>query len=217
MSPIFDPVILFLHGVALGLVIAVPVGPVGLLCIRRTAERGLVTGFMTGIGAALADALFVAIAAFGITAAIDFIHRIESGLKLGGSLVLLGMAWHLWRKPPQPLQKLVQENDRHRWLSALSSGLALTLTNPVTLFATIAVVATLGAGETHAEAVMLVLGALTGSALWWFILSGSVALVRHKLSEHTITRINRVTATILAGVSIWILVVLAGKWILGQG
>lgn len=191
--------------------IAAPVGPIGLLCIRRTIQRGVVIGLATGLGAACADAIFGAIAAFSVSAIVEFLKHYSPALRILGGMFMLAVAWRTWHdmphEPPKqssPAQTLVREE---RWigrsLSALIGSFIITLTNPITMFATLAVVATFGELQNGTEALTIVSGIFVGSALWWVLLSGSVALIRGHFTEYRVTLINRSTACALALLAIW--------------
>jgi len=204
------------RGLILGLVIAAPVGPVGLLCIRRTLQKGMINGMSTGFGSAVADALFGSLAVLGVSAILGFIHQYEASIRIIGGLIVLATAWHTWFDHPKPahepefVNKVLDashEKGRGRiiWgaLRAALSGFAITLTNPLTLFGTLAVVATFGAVTQKLEAGVLISGILAGSALWWFMLSGGVGLLRHHFTESRIVTVNRVTAVGLAALAVW--------------
>ncbi len=200
------------RGLVLGLVIAAPVGPVGLLCIRRTLQKGLAIGLATGLGAACADALFGGIAVLGVSAVLDFIHHYESSIRLIGGIIVLATAWHTWfdhPKPPEPTELVTKvlhlppENTPMGIVRAGLSGLVITLTNPLTLFGTLAVVATFGAVTKKLEANVLIGGIFSGSALWWLMLSGGVGLLRRHFTESRIIAVNRVTAVGLAILAGW--------------
>lgn len=186
------------RGILLGIVVAAPVGPIGLLCIRRTLEGGVVMGFATGLGAALADATFGAIAAFGVKAMTDWLTGHQSTFRLVGGAVMLAIAFVSFRAEPRPREI---QRDIRTALGGFAVGLGLTLTNPVTIFAFVAIFAGFGLGgelSGESEAVTLVLGVFLGSALWFLTLSSGVALVRHKISDQVFRWINRGAAVMLA-------------------
>jgi threonine/homoserine/homoserine lactone efflux protein len=205
------------RGLVLGVVISAPVGPVGLLCIRRTLQKGMIIGLATGLGAACADAIFGAIAVLGVSAIFEFIHHYAATIRIvGGGLVLLS-AWHTWHDHPQPPQpselvarvlNLTSEKTSRGSgaVSAMLSGFVITLTNPLALFGTLAVVATFGGITEMLDADVMITGIFTGSASWWFLLSGGVVLLRRHCTESRIITINRVTAVGLAALAIWALV-----------
>jgi len=193
--------------------IAAPVGPVGLLCIRRTIQKGLLVGFATGLGAAVADTIFGAIAALGVAAILAFMRHYDFFIRvIGGGVLLLG-AWHTWHdkpKPPPNLRALARkvvgmtkDETLMGSLKAFLSGFAITMTNPVTLFAILAIVATFGNLQSRLDAGTIVAGIFFGSTLWWVLLSGGIALVRGHFTENRIILINRITAIVLAVLAFW--------------
>jgi len=186
------------RGILLGIVIAAPVGPIGLLCIRRTLEGGVVMGFATGLGAALADGLFGAIAAFGVQAMTDWLAGHQTTFRLVGGVVMLIIAFKSFTAEPHPREI---KRDIRTALGGFAVGLGLTLTNPVTIFAFVAIFAGFGLGgelSGNREAMTLVLGVFLGSALWFLTLSSGVAMVRHMISDSVFRLINRGAAVLLA-------------------
>ena len=198
----FEELGVIYRGLIIGIMIAAPVGPIGLLCMRRTIRQGPVVGFSTGLGAAFADAFFAALAAFGIAQVTDWVHNYNSAIHLVGGGFLFAVALHTWFDPPHPLKKAVTIGVGST-LKALASGFIITITNPVTIFGTLAVVATFGSLRNKWEALTLVGSIFIGSNAWWLTLSGIVALFRHHFSEKTVLWINRITAIGLAAIAFW--------------
>ena len=184
-----------LLGIGMGLVIAAPPGAVGLLCIRRTIERGVAVAYATGFGAAIADSLFGAVGVFGITAITDMLSFYQHFLRLAGGLFLLATAWWSFTHAPRP------PDERHAHAGTLGasmlSGFVLTVTNPVTIFGNIALVAGLSSGFDLSQAPTLVAGIFVGSAAWWLVLAGVVSLLRRRMGAGTVRLINRASAVIL--------------------
>lgn len=217
----FEEIGVFLRGLALGVMVAAPVGPVGLLCIRRTIQKGLFIGFATGFGAAFADAFFSAVAAFGVTAITDILQRYNDPIHVLGGALLMVIAWYTWHdKPKQADTKSVEEKVLKRAHIKLGGALKATLTsfvitmmNPATVFGVLAVVATFGGLQSRVEAGAIILGIFCGSSLWWLMLSGGVSLMRHRFSEKRVVTINRVTAVALTGFALWVLVVAGLKYL----
>jgi threonine/homoserine/homoserine lactone efflux protein len=185
----------------LGFSIAAPVGPIGILCIRRTLAEGRSFGFASGLGAATADALYGSIAAFGLTLITNVLVGQQLWLRLvgGAFLCYLGARTLLSR----PAEQAAQARASGRGLlGAWVSTLLLTVTNPMTILSFVAVFAGLGLGQGAAgelDAAMLVLGVFCGSALWWLVLSGGVSLLRRRVTPNLLVWVNRVSgATILA-------------------
>jgi threonine/homoserine/homoserine lactone efflux protein len=187
-----------LKGMLAGIIIAVPVGPVGVLCVRRTIISGRLAGFISGLGAATADAMFGMIAGFGLTFVADWLLGYEAWLKLagGGFLLLLGTATLL--APPRTERGF--ERDPESLLADYVSTFALTITNPITILAFFAIFAGLGLSgkdATLGRAAILVLGVWLGSLLWWAGLALGAGLLRRSLERNHLLWINRGSGGIL--------------------
>lgn len=198
-------ILIWFQGFLLGIAVAAPVGPIGLLCIRRTLERGQWAGLATGLGAAVADTILGAIAAFGITAALVFLAGHEVQFRLFGGAFLLIVAARTWLAPAPVISDALP--DARTCFGGFIIGLSLTLTNPITMLGFVGLFAGIGLGAARGpgEALMLVTGVFFGSAAWWLTLSTGVAMVRHKLSSESLRRINRSTAILLASIGVWAL------------
>lgn len=186
----------FLKGMAIGFAIAAPVGPIGVLCIRRTLAGGFSTGFVTGLGAATADAAYGSIAAFGLTAVSDFLIGRQFWLGLIGGIFLCYLGIRTFMSRPAEQEAKVHQHGR---ASAYVSTLFLTLTNPATILSFIAVFAGFGLGASldYPAAGALVLGVFTGSALWWLILSTGMTLFRSRMNLPRMRVVNRLSGCIL--------------------
>jgi len=202
---LFEGLVVLFQGFFLGVVIAAPVGPIGLLCIRRTLEHGPAVGLATGMGAAVADTIFGAMAAFGISTAVTFLSGHELMFRLIGGVFMLAIAIRLFRDPPVPADNESEAANPPTSLGGFVTGLTLTLTNPITLFAFLALLAGIGLGSNLGEfnALTLVVGVFCGSASWWLTLCSGVALVRHRISEDRLMLINRGTAVALVLFGAW--------------
>lgn len=201
----------FLKGLVLGLSIAIPVGPIGILCIRRTLAMGQWVGLVSGLGAATADGLYGCIAGFGLTAIADFLVGQSIWLRIFGGLFLcyLGVTTFLAKPASEPAMQTETAADTgpaadgytgRSLLSAYLSTLALTLTNPATIFSFIGIFAGLGiveSGQDYATSGVLVAGVFAGSAGWWLILSSAVSLFRSWLTPARMRWLNRLSGTVL--------------------
>jgi threonine/homoserine/homoserine lactone efflux protein len=180
-----------LRGLAIGIAVAAPIGPVNVLCMHRTLAHGRLNGFISGLGAAAADATFGLVAAFGVTVVADFLMGQQSWLRLGGGIFLLALGVRIFlARPAAP----AVETDRHGLGWAIASTYLLTITNPLTILSFIGIFAGagLGQGETgYAGAAIIVLGVFLGSCLWWLALSFGIGMVRHRLDERGLQWINR--------------------------
>jgi len=188
-----------IKGVMIGLSIAVPVGPIGILCIRRTLTRGRIIGFLSGLGAATADALYGAIAGFGLTFLSNLLVGHQTGFRMigGGLLCIIGVKIFL----SKPAEQAASAKGENHWRAYLSTFI-LTLTNPMTILFFAAVFAGLGVGsgsDTYLSATILVLGVFLGSASWWLVLSGFTGLLRGMFNVNRMQWLNRISGLIIIG------------------
>ncbi len=195
----FVDISLFWHGLLIGLAIAAPVGPIGVLCIRRTLNDGRLAGFVTGMGAATADGLYGAVAALGISAVSSRLVDHAGAIRLigGAFLCYLGVKTLLMRGGDEAASA-----GGAGLLGLYGSALALTITNPTTILSFIAVFAGLGladAADDRGAAGVIVLGVFLGSAVWWVFLSNLVGMARRALTAERRVWINRLSGVILLG------------------
>jgi len=186
-------------GIVLGFSIAAPVGPIGLLCIRRTLAQGRAAGLATGLGAAVADCTYGFVAAFGLTAVSGVLVSQEWWIRVLGGLFLcyLGIGAFL----ATPAREAPATGGRGLLLH-FASTFVLTITNPMTILSFLAVFAGLGLVSTagaYREGAMLVAGVFLGSALWWFLLSGATSLFRDKFTVEAMRWVNRGSGLLLFG------------------
>jgi threonine/homoserine/homoserine lactone efflux protein len=189
---------IFFKGLVLGLAIAAPVGPIGLLCIRRTLADGRLAGFLSGLGAATADACYGCIAAFGLTAAASLLAAWRPILRPAGGLFLAYLGFRTLFA--RPAEEAAPAMDRRGLWGAYLSTLGLTLTNPATILsfgAAFPALGLIGGGQGPLAAGTLVAGVFSGSALWWLALSLGVGLIRARLGPGWIIWVNRAAGAIL--------------------
>jgi len=193
-----------LKGAIIGLSIAAPVGPIGVLCIRRSLAGGSRIGLATGLGAATADACYGCVAGFGLTAISGFLVGQKLWLSLLGGLFLCYLGIRTFASEPAEKPAEICTDGL---FSAYLSTLFLTLTNPMTILAFAAVFAGFGLGESpdYFTASMLITGVFAGSALWWLLLSNGVALFRSKVSSEWMRWINRLSGVVIFGFGIYTL------------
>ena len=188
------------RGVLIGLSIAAPVGPIGVLCIRRTLAEGRAVGFCSGLGAATADALYGGIAGFGLTAVSGFLVGQQRWLRLVGGIFLLYLGLRTLLARPAERAAVARGKGL---AGAYLSTLLLTLTNPTTILSFVAIFAGLGlasaARPDYRSAGLLVAGVFAGSALWWLALSGGVGAARGRFTPRALVWVNRVSGLIIAG------------------
>jgi threonine/homoserine/homoserine lactone efflux protein len=187
--------VLFIKGIVAGFIIAAPIGPVGVLCIQRTLGKGMPMGLAAGFGGAVADTVFGAVAAFGLTFIADFLVRHENYMRLGGGVLLLvlGMVGLLKRHEvmaPAPPSVRGAAGDS-------VSAFILTITNPMTMLTFSPVFLAVGAvveSNDRAAAWTLILGVFAGSCIWWVILCALAELFRRKINATRIAIIHRISA-----------------------
>jgi len=195
-----------LRGLAIGFSIAAPVGPIGVLCIRRTLTEGRVSGLVSGLGAATADAVYGCIAGFGLTFISHFLIDQQVWLRLGGGVFLCYLGLRTLLARPAEQAASARGNGL---VGAFVSTFFLTLTNPMTIISFAAIVAGLGLAGTmgnYMSAGALILGVFIGSALWWLILSGGVGLFRERFSQYGLRWVNRISGAIITGFGVLALV-----------
>lgn len=186
--------LLIIKGFSIGFAVAAPVGPIGVLCINRSVNDGLKMGVITGCGAAIADGLYGAIAAFGLTFVSQFLMSHHHWIRFFGGIFLAILGIRILLKKPALETNILA--PRKSLLRAFLTTFFLTLTNPMTILAFLAIFAGVGLGsanKTYMETSLLVLAVTLGSLAWWLILCGSVSLMRHKIELATLKWINRIS------------------------
>jgi threonine/homoserine/homoserine lactone efflux protein len=188
-----------LKGLIIGFSIAAPVGPIGVLCIRRTLAEGRAHGLVSGLGAATADGFYGTIAALGLTLVSSFLAEQANWLRLIGGAYLCYLGIKTFRS--RPAERAAEAKGRGL-LGAYTSTLFLTLTNPLTIFAFAAIFAGVGAEAAAGNtlgALNVVLGVFLGSAAWWLILVTLTSLFRSRLTTGGLVWVNRVSGIIILG------------------
>lgn len=188
----------------MGFGLAAPVGPIGLLCIRRSITDGRVAGFVSGLGAATADAIYGAIAALGLTAVTGLLLAHHVALQFIGALFLVYIGVSVIRaKPPA---RAAGSAHAANLLNAYSSTLALTLANPATILTFIGIFTGLGIGVTSGgftPAVLLVAGVFLGSAAWWLFLSAAASWLGRKADLGGLHLVNLGSGMLIIGFGAW--------------
>lgn len=200
------PLILFFKGILIGFVIAAPVGPIGILCIRRTLSNHKMLAGSTGLGSASADAFYGAIAAFSLAGIADLIIHYNFYLKLFGGILLALIGFSIIRNPSFKREEKINGEDS--LLHAYSSAFLLTISNPITLVVFAAAFSAMGISplyESFFHASFLVIGVFIGACSWWLSLITAIYFMKHKLSDAQLIWINRFSGVILVGFSVYIL------------
>ncbi|HUO03120.1 MAG TPA: LysE family transporter [Rhizomicrobium sp.] len=199
-----DYLVLIFAGVIMGLIAAVPIGPVNLICIRRTFAFGPVNGFVSGLGAALGDGVFAAITFFGLTWIAQLIQSYDPIIEvIGGAL----MVWFGVHALLAPITAKMDDSDKSdtgasTLIRAIASTFALTITNPATLLAFASMFASfrglVGGADTFVDAEFVVAGVVGGSTGWWLALTTVIGLFHTRITDRTVRVINRVSGALVA-------------------
>lgn len=187
-----DYVLLILTGLVIGFIVAAPIGPINLICIRRTLAFGSLTGLISGFGATAADGIFAAIIGFGLTAIRHWFEGWSGTLQIAGGVLLIGFGIHTYFADPLHGREFQYEGGHHHkpghhgYLRAFASTFAIAMSNPATLFAFAALFTGFGGivASEHAslaEAAFVVGGVMVGSALWWLTMTSVVGLLHARI------------------------------------
>ena len=200
-----------LRGIAAGLIIAAPVGPVNVLCIQRTLEKGWKAGIVSGLGAAVADTIYGAIAGFSISLVIRFLIREEFWIRLVGGLLLMAIGAIYYYRPPRSLEAAKGHSSGN---SDFVSTLFLTATNPTTVLSYLAVLAIRGLGKERPlwQNFILVAGIFCGSMTWWIILTSSVNLLHARVTDRAMHWMNRVAGIAIGCFGLANVLLSRGHW-----
>jgi threonine/homoserine/homoserine lactone efflux protein len=188
--------LLFLKGLAIGFVLAVPIGPAGILCIRKSLTDGHSCALFAGLGAATIDMFYSGIAAFGLTFISDLIAAHQSSLQLAGGGLLLFLGTRMLRNSRTDV---IARSDGKGLIGSYLTTIVLGLTNPVTVFAFLAIFAAfgLGKGTLVVSTFMPVVGVFIGSSLWFLTLTFAATSFRKKLDAGGLIWVNRIAASLI--------------------
>lgn len=199
-----DYIILIVAGVIMGLIAAVPIGPVNLICIRRSFAFGPVNGFMSGLGAALGDGVFAAITFFGLTWIAQLIQSYDSVIEIVGGALLVWFGIHT---VISPVVGKLEDGDKSdtgasSLVRAMMSSFVLTITNPATLIAFASMFASfhalIGGANSYVDAGFVVAGVVGGSAGWWLCLTSVIGIFHTRITDRTVRIINRGSGMLVA-------------------
>jgi len=201
--PAFSPLVLAIEGAVIGFLIALPVGPAAAICIRRSITVSAAAGYLTGCGAALGDAVFGAVAAFGLNFVEQFVALHQAWLRGLGGLVLMGMGWTTMRHRLRTVGDPVPDDREHKVATHfhyMSSSFFITVFNPLTVMAFGAAFAgrdLAGVGASLADASVLVAGVFGGALVWWTILSTAAVSLRQHFTGTGLRWLNRVSGAVI--------------------
>lgn len=198
-------VIFFLKGIIVGLLASIPLGPVGVLCIQRTLNKGRMSGFLSGMGAASVDAIFALIAAMGLTFIINFIEQQRFFIQIIGGIVLIIMGLIVFYKNPVK-QMRRQKRGKSTPYQDFFSVFLLTLSNPVAVFLFVAALASIDIVSVESpilSTLFVVSGVFLGALLWWVMLISFVDLFRKKFRLKQLWWINKIAGVLITAFGIF--------------
>ena len=206
MTWITELSLLFSSGMLAGFLIAAPVGPIGILCIRRSLHGHFSLSILTGLGAGLADTFYGAVASFGLVSIATLLFEYDHILRFfgGGALVALGLK--VMRDHPH--FQNAANGETTAYIKAFTSAFFLTVANPATLIAFTAAFATLGLNainDSPLQSMTVVVGVFTGATLWWLCLATGVFLMRHHLNDNALLWLNRISGAALVIFAVYLL------------
>lgn len=189
---------LLAKGFLLGLVVSVPLGPIGALCIQRTISKGYKSGLLGGLGAACADTLYALIAGFGVSIVIDMLFKVRKWIQIGGSFIFMFLAYRVFNTNPA-IQVRKNRHQKHRPLEDLITTFLLTFSNPTPIFVFMAAFAGFVVSEdvNHLDIMVSIVGVFIGCLVWWFTLVSIVNMFRNKIRLRHLLWVNKITGVIV--------------------
>ena len=199
---------LFIHGIIIGIALAAPVGPIAFMCIQRSLAHGRLHGITSGLGIATADAVYAAIAAFGLALISDFLLARQWFFRLFGGIALIAVGLRIFfAAPPEASQKPGDES----YLTDFTTMLAFTLANPLTILFFTIIIPGFGvviSGSTWVTPAIFVLGVFLGEMGWWVFLCGTLGSMRDYLTRERLHLINRLAGLVITAFGVVLLATL---------
>jgi threonine/homoserine/homoserine lactone efflux protein len=193
-----NDLLLYLRGVVIGFAVAAPIGPVGLLCIRKALGDGRLAAWAAGLGAALADTVFGGIVGLGLGVAAQSLDQFTLALKLVGGLFMLALGVNAWRAAAEGMDG--EPGRGPGPVRDFLSTFTITMTNPGTILGVMGVFAAFGTDASPdgpLQTALLVGGVFCGSALWWAVLTEMTIAVRARFTPERMRRFNHVSGALL--------------------
>jgi threonine/homoserine/homoserine lactone efflux protein len=200
-------VTLLSKGFAVGFIVAIPIGPVGLLCTQRTLSHGRMHGLISGLGAATADVIYASLAAFGLTIVSNFLVAQQMWFRLFGGAFICLLGIKIFLSKPTPTGSLA---EKLRHFNNYTSTLLITLSNPVSILVSAGMFAGLGLvslGIVWVRSIQIVGGVFLGSMFWWITLSAFIGIFHKQVGDSTIVLLARIFGTIITIIGIIVIVI----------
>ena len=202
---ILASILLFIKGIVIGLAVSVPMGPIGVICVQRTINKGRVYGLISGFGAALADTIFAIIAIFSLSMSKTFFTQYTLELQIIGIVALLFLGTKIFFTNPITQVRRRAKGQKHTMFSDFISVFFLTLSNPLTVIFFGAAIAALGFndnGNYVTSQIIIIGGISTGATAWWITLTHLVNTFRHKFRLKQLWWINKISGSVILGLTI---------------
>lgn len=204
MSTIELLIYIIIRGLAIGILVSAPMGPIGVLCIQRTLNKGRRSGLATGLGASLSDLCYAILTGLGLSIVVDFIEAHQAPLQIIGSLVLTGFGLYLFRQnPARNIRKKL--NQKSSFTQDFASSYLLTLSNPLILLLLIGLFARLNFFLPEMKAGHYILGYVSiilGAFIWWFTITYIINKVRSHFNLRSLWLINRIISIVIIVMSL---------------
>lgn len=204
MSTIELLIHIIIRGLAIGILVSAPMGPIGVLCIQRTLNKGRRSGLATGLGASLSDLCYAILTGLGLSIVVDFIEAHQAPLQIIGSLVLTGFGLYLFRQnPARNIRKKL--NQKSSFTQDFASSFLLTLSNPLILLLLIGLFARLNFFLPEMKAGHYILGYVSiilGAFIWWFTITYIINKVRSHFNLRSLWLINRIISIVIIVMSL---------------
>ncbi len=204
-----------LDGFLIGIAVSVPLGPLGMFCVRRTVNKNWQAGLFSGLGISAADSIYATMAGFSLTIIIDFIRNFEIYFKIFGLLILVGLGLYIFRSnPAKDVQKFKRRGSSY--LQDFLSTFIITLSNPLSIFVFIAIFSSYSIVlqlSQLGEALLIIAGIFFGGTLWWLVLTGLANLFRHKFTIDLLEWANKIIGIGIITLAVLFFIVLQTKGI----
>lgn len=200
-----DILLTIFHGIAVGILISAPMGPIGMLCIQRTLNKGRASGFFTGVGATLSDLIYSMLAGLGMSMIIGFVEDNQSVLKLIGSIVLFGFGIYIARKNPTKALTQQRPKGKTTHVQDFVTGFLFTFSNPLILFLIIGLYARFNFPSPDFHYYHYIIGFLSilvGALGWWTVITYFVNKVRGHFNVRSMWLVNIIIGGLICAMSI---------------
>lgn len=198
--------LIIIKGISIGIAVSAPLGPIGVLCIQRTMNKGFMSGFISGAGAAAADIVYAIIAGFSITLIKDFLLDNQMPIRIIGGLFLIFIGVKIFMSnPAKQIRKLRAKGNRY--FTDFATSFLVTVSNPITIIAFGALFAgfnTVEQGTGTVDIIALIISVFIGALVWWLCLITIVSIFRKKIRLRNLLWINRITGALIVAFAIFV-------------